>query len=275
MTLKLSIIIPCYNMGDFVKVALNSVISYPKQEDIEIIIINDGSDDNDYTKSVLDNITHENVQVIHQENKGLGKARNNGIKLAKAPYVIPLDSDNKLRHGLIDHGIAILDSKPQVGLVYSNLKCFSLQDTEVKVGAFDASRIIVKNYIDACVVLRKSAWKSVDGYDEFMPVMGYEDWDLNLRLFFKGWEFYYVDKVLFEYRVRENSMLATSNQNKELLINYMYSKPELLQAKYLREKVLDAIAYKEELSNLKKRKVINLALKLEKTIKSIYKSIIR
>jgi glycosyltransferase involved in cell wall biosynthesis len=271
MNKKLSIVIPCYNMGDFVKEALASVLDFPNQDAIEIIVVNDGSNDSDHTKNILDSYKNSNIRIINQDNQGLGAARNNGIKLSQAPYVIPLDADNKLRHGYITKGISILDKYPDVGVVYSNNKQFGLYNQQVVVGDFDAAKLIKSNYIDACVVLRKSAWESVNGYDQQMPVMGYEDWDLNMRLFFKGWQFKYINEVLYDYRVRENSMLVTSNKNKALLLDYMFSKPELLQAKLLRDKVVGFYDLKTQLSNLKKRKVINAALKLEKPLKLISK----
>lgn len=231
---KLSVIIPCYNMGQFIQETIDSVIDV---SDIEIIIVNDGSDDNGFTRGVLDAIQNDKIKIIHQDNKGLGHARNTGVKMAKAPYLAILDSDNKLRHDYINIGISILDEYPEIGLVYGNYRQFGMYDKDVIVGDLNISDLVIKNYIDACVILRKEAWASIGGYDEVMPVMGYEDWDLNLRLFFKGWQFKYIEKVLFDYRVRENSMLTNTVKNKVLLQSYIFSKPSLHQAKLIREKL--------------------------------------
>ena len=269
MTPKLSVVIPCYNMGQFVPDAIESVLSYPNQDKIELIIVNDGSNDDGFTKQVLDGYQAKNLHIIHQENKRLGNARNTGIKAAKAPYVLPLDSDNKIRHAYIDKGIQTLDQNPEVGIYYGDNEQFGDIEQVVVLGHFDASRILVKNYIDACVVLRKSAWESVHGYDENMPVMGYEDWDLNLRLFAKGWSFKYINEVMFDYRVRENSMLVNSNKNKDLLLEYMFAKESLKPLKPIREKLIANEACQTELNNFKKRKLIKLAMKLEKPLKSI------
>ena len=267
MNPKLSIVIPCYNMGAFVKDAVDSVLNYPDISNIEIIIVNDGSNDDGFTLGVLDGINSPHVQVIHQENKGLGNARNTGIGSARSPYVIPLDADNMIRHEYIDKGIAILDKNPKACMAYSDNHHFGEINKDATIGPFDASKIIVKNYIDACVVLRKSAWESIDGYDEKMPVMGYEDWDLNLRLYLGGWQFEYINEVLFDYRVRENSMLVNSNDNKEILLDYMFSKPALGQAKLIRDKLVQLNSLTDEFSNMKKRKMIKMALNLEKPIK--------
>lgn len=269
MTPKASIVIPCYNMGDFVSEALDSVLSYPDQKSIEIIVVNDGSNDNGYTKKVLENYNYSGVKIIHQENKRLGNARNTGINAAEAPFIIPLDSDNKLRHIYIDKGIEFLINNPKVCMVYSDNQQFGEFKQEVKVGPFNAAKLIIKNYIDACVVLRKSAWESVGGYDENMPVMGYEDWDLNLRLFAKGWLFNYLEEIGFDYRVRENSMLVNSNLNKDLLLKYMFNKEDLAQIKPIRDQLLNYNNCKQELDAIQKRKLIRLALKLEKPLKTI------
>lgn len=267
MTPILSVVIPCYNMGQFVPDAIESVLSYPRQEDIEIIVVNDGSNDHGYTKSVLDKFTANNLRIIHQNNRGLGAARNNAIKAARGSFIIPLDADNKIRHDFITLGINILETKPEVGLVYGDLQQFGSFNQKVSVGSFDASKLIYKNYIDACVVLRKAAWESISGYDEEMPVMGYEDWDLNMRLFIKGWKFHYINKILFDYRVREDSMLVNSNKNKELLLKYIFSKPELEQASLLRKKIVGYHELDEKFEKFKSRKAIKTALIFERPLK--------
>ncbi|WP_223033947.1 glycosyltransferase family 2 protein [Hanstruepera marina] len=268
---KISVVIPCYNMGDFVKDALASVFKYPKQKDLEIIVVNDGSDDEGYTKRILDSYTAKNLTVVHQKNAGLGAARNKGIELATAPYIIPLDADNKLRPVYIERGTALLDENPEVGMVYGDNRQFGMSEQDIKVGEFNVARLIKKNYIDACVVLRKRAWESVKGYDEKMPVMGYEDWDLNMRLFFKGWRFKYIPLVCYDYRVRENSMLVNSNRNRELLISYIFSKPDLIQAKILRDKIFLSQDYENELKSIKNRKFMRVAFNIEKILKTVFK----
>lgn len=271
MTPKVSIVIPCYNMGTYIHEALEPVLTYPNQNELEIIVVNDGSDDDGFTKSVLDSFNIPNLQIIHQENKGLGIARNVGFAMAKAPFIIPLDADNKIRDIYLDKAIYILESNPEIGIVYGDLIRFGTKQNRVCVGAFDISKIIIKNYIDACVVIRKKAWESVRGYDEKMPIMGYEDWDLHLRLFLKGWQFYYIDKVCFEYRVREDAMLVNSNRNRSVLLDYIFSKPENSQLKLLRDKLLEHEYYQKELFSIQKRKVPRLALKLEKPIKAFFR----
>jgi len=60
----------------------------------------------------------EGIKVVQQENKGLGRTRNAGIRASRGAYILPLDADDRLRPGCIEHGIRILESNPQVGVVY-------------------------------------------------------------------------------------------------------------------------------------------------------------
>lgn len=272
---KISVIIPCYNMGNFVQEAIDSVIEF---EGIEIIIINDGSDDDGYTKLILDSIDNKNITVLHQENKGLGNARNTGVSIAKSPYLAILDSDNKLRHDYLKLGISILETYPEIAVVYGDNRQFGLNNRDVVVGDFDITRLLKKNYIDACVILRKEAWESIGGYDEKMPIMGYEDWDLNLRLFFNGWEFRYVNRILYDYRVRENSMLINSNKNRDVLNSYIFSKPDLYQASLLRGLIISNIDLKNskielerKLKNILNSRMVKIAIKFSKIILRIRK----
>src|SRR4051812_30462131 len=96
-----SIIIPCYNSGKYLPEALDSISAYPDKGMYEVIIINDGSTD-ELTLSLLNNLQQNGEHIVlHQENKGPAAARNAGVKMAKAPYLLFLDSDNKIESNYI------------------------------------------------------------------------------------------------------------------------------------------------------------------------------
>jgi glycosyltransferase involved in cell wall biosynthesis len=208
--IKLSVVIPCYNHGEFILQAIASVESCPAKV-YEILIINDGSTD-PLTQQVLQALTDRGYQVIHQENQGLAIARNHGISLAKGRYILPLDSDNKIRPNYITKAIKILDRQPEVGVVYGNFEFFGGVTGIKEVPEFDINLIVRGNYIDACAVFRKTVWEDAGGYDDKIPEqLGYEDWDFWLSVAEKGWHFYHIDEVLFDYRLRSNSMVSRCN----------------------------------------------------------------
>ncbi len=210
----ISIIIPCYNQGQYISDAIGSVEKYPDKSVYEIIIINDGSTNED-TIAVLKLLMEKGYHVINQDNQGLSMARNNGIAIAKGKYILPLDADNKIRPAYIDKGIQILDSHPDVGIVYSNSLRFGKENKIFRPGRFILKKLMFENYIDACVVMRKEVWEETGGYDKM--ISAYADWDLNLCVFEHGWKFHYVNEILFEYRVRKDSMLRQLTNSEELI----------------------------------------------------------
>lgn len=204
-----SIIIPCYNHGQYLMEALKSISDAVTSYSYEIIIVNDGSTD-EHTLTVLSWVEQEGYQVIHQPNGGLAAARNNAISMAKGKYIIPLDSDNKLHQNYLTKAIELLEKNPDIDIVYGNPILFGDKEGVITVGKFSISKIIKINYIDACAVFRKITWEKVSGYDGNMPAMGNEDWEFWIHAFFKGATFLYVNEVCFYYRVLANSMTVTT-----------------------------------------------------------------
>ncbi len=116
----ISVIVPVYNVEKYLKRCIDSILSQTLKN-IEIILINDGSPDNckticeDYEKA------HKNIRVINQENKGLGLARNEGIKIAKGEYIAFVDSDDYIESKMYED-LYELCSKNNLDSVFSGYK---------------------------------------------------------------------------------------------------------------------------------------------------------
>lgn len=238
---KISIIIPCYNHGQFLREALASVEQCSDKDLYEIIILNDGSTDK-FTIEVLQQLAKEGYNVINQANEGLGAARNNAIKKAVGKYILPLDSDNKIRPEYIYESIKILDEQPAIAMVYGDSEYFGDKTGRRNTGEFNLQKIMIGNYIDACAVYRKSVWEALNGYDEKMPVMGMEDWDFWLNMFLSGYQFQYIPKILFDYRVVKNSMGSLIHSNNSVVLEaYMQEKyKKYLNRSHINEILLNA-----------------------------------
>ncbi len=91
--MKVSIIVPVYNVEKYLKRCLDSLISQTLK-DIEIICVNDGSKDN--SDKILEEYARKDsrIIIINQENQGISVARNNGMDIAKGKYVGFVDSDD-------------------------------------------------------------------------------------------------------------------------------------------------------------------------------------
>lgn len=224
-SVALSVIIPCYNQGEYLLDALTSIQSCLDPV-YEIIIVNDGSNDA-ITVNLLAYLREQEYFILDQENQGLSGARNSGIAKASGRYILTLDADNKIRPDYILKGIAILDQNPDVGVVYGKPEWFGEIDRPWSMPEkFDAGQLILGNYIDACAVFRKSVWEDCGGYDTHLPVAAWEDWDFWLGALERGWKFHYVPEVLYEYRVRKSSMVATCDlpENRSRLFKYICTK---------------------------------------------------
>lgn len=91
---QLGIIIPAYNVGYCLEDLLNTLVKQ-MTDAIEVVIIDDGSQDN--TLTVAKRFADENITVIHQENQGVGAARNRGIETCSAEYLWFVDADDNIR----------------------------------------------------------------------------------------------------------------------------------------------------------------------------------
>lgn len=112
----ISLVIPAYNYGKLLPRALDSVFAQ-WADDLEVIVVNDGSKDN--TLEVLAGYVarHPQLQVIDQANAGAAAARNKGIAQARGRYVLLLDADDELVPGAIEVLREVLRANPDTGMV--------------------------------------------------------------------------------------------------------------------------------------------------------------
>ena len=219
---RLTVVIPCYNHGEYLAEAVESVRQV-RRNDVELIVVDDGSTD-DYTRKEMDRLSSEGVFVIRQKNGGLAAARNAGIRAAKGEYILPLDADNRIHPDYANEGIRILDTNPRVGVVYADANYFGTRSGRWRVGPFDKYRLLTWNFIDACAVYRRTVWEQNQGYDGTMPVQGLEDWDFWLGTMAHSWLFFYVPRILFDYRVGKESMITQTYSRKAEITRFITAK---------------------------------------------------
>lgn len=219
----LSVVVPCYNHGKYIKECIDSILIIGLTN-IEIIVINDGSTDNGFTKSVLDTLSSPFLKVFHQQNQGLARTRNNAIEMSKGKYILPLDADNYIDKDFLTNGIKLLEENTDIDIAFPDrILVFENNKTKIlKTGDFDILELAYKNNIDACAIYRKSVWTSVNGYSEDMPVMGYEDWDFWLKCTDLKFKFHYLKDNYFFYRVLGNSMIKSAILKRDLVTDYLF-----------------------------------------------------
>lgn len=198
-----SVIIPCYNQGLFIDETIQSVLEQT-YENIEIIIVNDGSDDK-ITTTILANYHNDaNKVVLPVAHKGVSAARNHGIVNCNGEYVLPLDADDLIAPTFIQKAVNVLQSSPKIDLVYCRASYFGDREGEMELGAFDLKETLLRNQIFNTALLRKNKVISVNGYDESF-LIGWEDWDFYLRYITANSQVHKIDEILFYYRIKKES----------------------------------------------------------------------
>lgn len=200
---RVSVVIPCYNQGEYVRDAVVSVFEQTLA-DFEVIIVDDGSDDGS-TPQVLSQLRLERVHVITQENRGLSAARNRGIAASRGEMVVTLDADDMLDSKYLEVLVPALDGQPNAAFAHCWAELFGDFSAMWATRPYNRYQLLLSNSIVGCVLLRKASWEAVGGYDETM-VNGNEDWDLWIRLMHHGYGAVQVREPLFLYRKHGVSM---------------------------------------------------------------------
>jgi glycosyltransferase involved in cell wall biosynthesis len=202
---RVSIIVPCHNGGRFLDGLLAS-LGAQTFRDFETIIVDNGSTDVT-TREKLKRLGPE-VRVVHQENRYLPGARNRGFLEAQAELVLPLDCDDVLEPSFLAETVPLLENAPaDVGFVFTHARLAGTLAgvLERHLNRFDQ---LFLNQLPYCMLVRRSAWQAVGGYDEAMHD-GTEDWEFNIRLSRAGFCGIELAEPLFVYSVRPDGMLMS------------------------------------------------------------------
>src|SRR5690554_319094 len=125
-----SIIVPVYNTERYLKKCIESIINQ-SYTNIEIILVNDGSEDlspsicNEYSKK------DPRIKVIHKRNGGLSDARNHGIKAATGDFILFVDSDDYIKDDACEKFNTAIVRYPNVQIVASNIECIHKDNKEM------------------------------------------------------------------------------------------------------------------------------------------------
>jgi glycosyltransferase involved in cell wall biosynthesis len=210
-TPTISVILPCYNAHAYLPRALESLRAQSFQG-FETLIINDGSTDPD-TLAYLESLS-DDIQVIHQENRGLAAARNRGFKEARAELVLPLDCDDWLATAFLEEAYNVLESNPKKSFVFADL-ALEGESEGILEKPFNLFEQLYFNQLPYCMLMPRSAWESIGGYDEAMR-LGYEDWEFNIRLGLNGYRGVPLGKPYFHYWVSSSGMLASISRTRHI-----------------------------------------------------------
>lgn len=188
----ISVIMPCYNAGAYIRDAVNSVYAQDfDRAPYEIIVVDDGSMAD--TRKIVESLrgTKDNLSVILLEkNLGPSGARNTALDVARYKYVLPLDSDDLLatqwkkkngrRSGLMHQAFDAMEKSADLMIVYSDGLLFGAVNSEWILAPYSEKGLLVGNMIPNFGMYRLEEAKRAGGYTTSLK--GREDWDFWLKL---------------------------------------------------------------------------------------------
>lgn len=199
---KVSVVIPCFNAGEFLEEAVQSALAQTWQN-LEVIIVNDGSTDPS-TLRLLEEARWPRTRIFHQQNAGPSAARNHAVREADGRYIMPLDADDTIEPTYVEKAVAILDARPDVGCVYCKATKFGAVQGPWILPAYTLRELVIDNVIFVTSLYRKADWERVGGYNERLR-HGVEDYDFWVKIVHLGREVVQLEDFLFNYRIQESS----------------------------------------------------------------------
>lgn len=198
---RVSVIIPCYNQGKYLKFAVESVVEQVF-EDWECIIVNDGSTDNtkEVAKALINKCPDKQIIYLEKQNEGVAIARNYGISHAKGEYILPLDADDFIHPYFLSKTVKILEDNPGIHIVFTDKKIFGDIDFVMNFPDWNPTNELHINTLPNTTLYRKSFWEKAGGYK---PGHGYEDWEYWISAIEYGFNAVRIPEVLFFHRMNK------------------------------------------------------------------------
>lgn len=223
---KTSVIIPVYNTEMYLDECLQSVLNQT-QEEVEIIVVDDGSTDN--SSNIIEEYAkkYSNIFVYHQENKKLGAARNYGMQKARGQYIFFLDSDDSLKSDSLEY-LYELAKKNDLDVitfdadVINDMRIYQYSSEKYNRGylSIDEKKIwsgksFFKKYFtlggvyaSACLQYIKREFLN-ENKIYFEEQVFYEDNDFTFRVYLNAEKLMYCSKKFYNRRYRENSIITS------------------------------------------------------------------
>ena len=231
----LSIVVPFFNMGSYIEETMNSIhkINYGLKE---VIVVNDGSTDNESLNIIKKLQKKFHFKLIHQANMGLAEARNTGARQAIGQYLTFIDADDKVDASYHEKSISVLNKKHNIFFVGCWVQYF--EKSTNKWAAFTPEFPYILYYNMTCsggLVYKTEAFQNC-GWNDKNLIYGLEDWDSVIGLLKNGYHGVVIPEPLYHYRIRKNSMARKFTPEKLLFsMRYISEKHASIYSKFAAE----------------------------------------
>jgi len=205
---KVSIIIPCYNYGNYLAEAIQSALDQdysPK----EVIVIDDGSKDN--SRDVA--LSFQEVITIVTPNHGVSAARNIGAEFSEGDYLCFLDADDFLDKTYISKCMEVVGEYDIVGTNYEEFGDSTIISQLTPIPT--VKDLVFNNKIHASALHNRKVWETLNGWD-ITFLEGYEDWDYWYRALKAGFSAINLKEPLLKYRKHGNTRNNKVIKNRDI-----------------------------------------------------------
>ena len=227
MGLKLSIIVPVYNVEKYLHKCVDSLLAQDLLPDeYEIILVDDGSPD--HCGEICDRYAaeHSNIKVIHRENGGLSAARNSGIDVAQGKYIQFVDSDDFLEPNVLKSLVQKMEDE-QLDILR-----FNYQNVNEKYEVFEPNKD-PKRYVSysedvcdgltflnerlgpACYACQFMIYRELLADCMFKEHVYFEDTEWTPRIMLKAHRVTSIDFMVYNYLVRQGSITQSVDEKKK------------------------------------------------------------
>lgn len=225
--IKYSVIIPLYNMERYIEECINSIV-FQNRNDIEIIIVNDGSTDDSLKLCEKMAQKNDNIIVINKENSGVMESWMMGVKHSKGKYICFVDSDDYIDKNYFSTLDKYTEEKADIVMFdyykFSKDKTYRTAINKIPYGMVSNENMkkLKENYFVNYKMYSFYRWnkvyeasllkKCMDTID--FKVTYFEDLYIELLMLLQANKIIYVDEVLYYYRLRKSSI--THNPSKKI-----------------------------------------------------------
>lgn len=216
-----SVIVPVYNNKHFVKRCVKS-ITRQSYEKVEIIIVDDGS--NDGTEKILDKISEKNkkVTVVHKKNFGVSSARNLGIEMAHGDYIMFVDADDVIKRNCIKYALDVairedadivkFSYTKKLGVLKKKYKYSTVTNKIIPRKEFDekifSSVFMNYDFTNVWTMLLKA---NLARKNKFRAYKRGEDFFYSIETLMDANNIYIMSKPLYQYTIQRKSVTHMSD----------------------------------------------------------------
>jgi glycosyltransferase involved in cell wall biosynthesis len=236
----ISIVVPIYNVGGFLNQCIESLVNQT-YSDLEIILVNDGSTDDSLRICRFYQENDSRILIIDQENKGLIRARKNGVRSATGEYVIYVDGDDWVEPTLVEHLLTCSEQSGSDLVAGGHLEnlpgVVTVLQNEISPGVYDGQTLVdsvfprmlctqsfsqfgIFSYVWGKLFKRSLLVKHQLKVDEEIFIG--EDAACLYPLLLECKKLHITEKALYHYRQRTDSLIKTPDPNEFVKISTLF-----------------------------------------------------